>query len=53
MFAGLLLMGQLPATAEVKLASPFGDHMVLQHGRPVPVWGTAAPGEQVTVVFGK
>lgn len=37
--------------AAVQLASPFGDHMVLQQGRPVPVWGTAAPGEQVTVAF--
>lgn len=44
-----LLAGSL--TAEVKLASPFGDHMVLQQGRPVPVWGTAAPGEKVTVAF--
>jgi sialate O-acetylesterase len=39
------------ATAEVRLASPFGDHMVLQQERPVPVWGTAAPGEKVTVEF--
>ncbi|KFI94321.1 sialate O-acetylesterase [Bifidobacterium stellenboschense] len=33
------------------LGSPFGNHMVLQQGRPVPVWGTAAPGTRVTVVF--
>jgi sialate O-acetylesterase len=37
--------------AEIKLASPFGDHMVLQQGRPVPVWGTATPGEKVSVQF--
>lgn len=39
------------ATAAVQLASPFGDHMVLQRGRPVPVWGAAAPGERVKVEF--
>ena len=39
------------APAEVKLASPFTDHMVLQRELPVPVWGTAAPGEKITVEF--
>jgi sialate O-acetylesterase len=39
------------ATADVKLASLFQDHMVLQHGQPIPVWGTAAPGESVTVTL--
>ena len=29
----------------------FGDHMVLQSGQLVPVWGWAAPGEAVTVSF--
>ncbi|MEI6972739.1 MAG: PKD domain-containing protein, partial [bacterium] len=28
------------------------DHAVLQRDLPVPVWGTAAPGEQVTVKVG-
>jgi sialate O-acetylesterase len=37
--------------AEVKLASPFTSHMVLQCETPVPVWGKADPGEQVTVEF--
>ncbi len=45
----LLMAGSLPA--EVKLASPFGDHMVLQQGRPVPVWGFAAPSGKITVEF--
>jgi sialate O-acetylesterase len=40
-----------PLAAAVQLASPFGDHMVLQHGKPVPVWGTAAGGEKVAVAF--
>ena len=37
--------------AEVKLASPFTSHMVLQRDAKVPVWGTAESGETVTVEF--
>ena len=40
-----------PLAAEVKLASPFTDHMVLQRGMPVPVWGWADANERVTVTF--
>jgi len=39
------------ARAEVKPAALFSDHMVLQNGMEVPVWGTADPGEKVTVKF--
>jgi sialate O-acetylesterase len=39
------------AQAEVKLASIFGDSMVLQRELPVPVWGWADAGEKVTVSF--
>ena len=35
--------------ADVQCASVFGDHMVLQRDASVPVWGTAAAGEEVTV----
>lgn len=37
--------------AAVIVSPPFSDHMVLQRGMPVPVWGKADPGEQVTVAF--
>src|SRR4051812_27693145 len=37
------------ARADVKLPAIFGDHMVLQRGTKVPVWGTADPGERVSV----
>lgn len=37
------------AHAEVKPNVLFSDGMVLQRDRPVPVWGTAADGEEVTV----
>jgi sialate O-acetylesterase len=39
------------APAAPELAPPFRDHAVLQQGRPVPVWGRAAPGEHVSVSF--
>ena len=37
--------------AEVKPSAMFGNGMVLQREMPVPVWGAAAPGEQVRVRF--
>lgn len=39
------------ARADVSLASIFTDHAVLQRGKPVPIWGNAAPGENVTVSY--
>jgi len=41
----------LPAVADVKLPRLVSDHMVLQRDRPVRIWGTATPGEAVTVGF--
>ena len=37
--------------SELKLAPVFTDHAVLQRDKPVPVWGQASPGENVTVTF--
>lgn len=36
---------------EVLPASIFGDGAVLQRDMPVPIWGTAAPGEKIEVAF--
>lgn len=47
----LTVLSSLAASAEVKPAKIFSDHMVLQQGQAVPVWGTAPPGEQITVSF--
>lgn len=54
-----LLMGALwstPAaesTPDLPFLHPvFSDHMVLQRGVRVPVWGWAKPGTRVTVTFG-
>lgn len=39
------------ASAEVKLASIFRDHMVLQREIEIPVWGWADKGEKITATF--
>ncbi len=39
------------AFADVRLATPFADGMVLQRGARVAVWGTADAGEKVSVEF--
>ena len=36
----------------IELPRVFGDHMVLQRGKSIPVWGRAAPGEAIRVHFG-
>ena len=38
-----------PVAAAVRLPSIFTSHMVLQRDMPVPVWGWADAGEQITV----
>ena len=46
----LLAPSSMPqAQADVKLPKVIGDHMVLQRDRPLPIWGWADPGEEVTV----
>ncbi|OHB75069.1 MAG: hypothetical protein A2W31_04880 [Planctomycetes bacterium RBG_16_64_10] len=45
----LLLLTATSAVADVKLARVFADHMVLQRDQPLPVWGWAEAGEQITV----
>jgi sialate O-acetylesterase len=47
----LVLAGASSLSAEVKPAALFGNHMVLQSGMSVPIWGTAAPGERVVVTL--
>ena len=41
----------LPARADIKLPAMFTDHAVLQRDMPVPVWGWAQPGEEITVTI--
>lgn len=59
MIRGLVLaltfLGALPACAAqgFGLAHCFTSHMVVQAGKPVPIWGVAAPGANVTVTLGE
>ena len=49
----LVMLSVIPSDllAEVVPNPLFSDNAVLQQGLPVPVWGTAANGEKVTVEF--
>ncbi|MBE7177382.1 MAG: sialate O-acetylesterase [Mucilaginibacter polytrichastri] len=53
-FCLLLAAALLPCAlfADVKLPTLVGDHMVLQRGKPITVWGWADPGEDVSVILG-
>lgn len=50
----LVLVVAAPVTLHgaVKMPAIFGDHMVLQQGVALPVWGTADPGEKISVTIG-
>jgi len=37
--------------AEVKLAGMFGDNMILQRESSAPIWGTADPGEKISLAI--
>jgi sialate O-acetylesterase len=41
----------IPVRADVSLPALLADHMVMQRGLPVHVWGIAAPHEAVSVTF--
>jgi sialate O-acetylesterase len=43
--AGLHLQGA------IELPAIFGDHMVLQRDKPIPVWGWSDEGQEVKVSF--
>jgi sialate O-acetylesterase len=40
------------ASAAPQLGPPFSDHVVLQRGVAIPVWGTADRGEKLTITLG-
>lgn len=47
----LLLATAATALADVKVPTVIGDRMVLQRDLAAPIWGWAAPGEEVSVEF--
>jgi sialate O-acetylesterase len=46
----LILLYALPSQA-LRLPALIGTNMVLQRGRPVPLWGWGTPAEKITVEF--
>jgi len=47
----LAALAASPASAQSLLNGLFADHAVVQRDRPLPVFGTAKPGETVTASF--
>ncbi|MEM8944729.1 MAG: sialate O-acetylesterase [Planctomycetota bacterium] len=45
-------VAESPAEPTLALASIFSDHMVLQRGQRVPIWGHAEPGTKVRLQLG-
>jgi len=48
LFAGLI---SFSAHGALRLPAVISDHAMIQAGKPVAVWGWAAPGEEVSIVF--
>ncbi|MBD3626513.1 sialate O-acetylesterase [Cyclobacterium sp. GBPx2] len=46
-----LCLWMFQVQAELRLPRVFADHMVLQRGQEIPVWGSADSRERVTVSF--
>ncbi|MDB4919562.1 sialate O-acetylesterase [Mucilaginibacter sp.] len=49
----VLMVSCFSSSAEITLPKILGNDMVLQRDKPNPIWGTAMPGEKVSVKFGK
>ena len=47
----VLLLSSATLCGGIKLSAVFGNHMVLQQGEPVPVWGSSDPEETIKVTF--
>lgn len=47
----LLFIAHALAYAQVRLPNIIASNMVLQRGKPLPIWGWASAGENVTVSF--
>lgn len=49
----ILVLSVFNMNAQLTTSPILSSHMVLQQGQKIPVWGTAAPGEQVRIILGK
>ena len=52
-FSVLFVLLYFQASAQLHLSAIFNDHMILQRGKPVKIWGSAKPGESVRVSIGQ
>lgn len=52
LLAGISVLLPCSVSAEVKLPTVIDSHMVLQRDAPLPIWGWADAGEEVTVTLG-
>ena len=52
-FMTLLTLCVLSAGATVRMPRLFQSGMVLQRGKPIPVWGWDDAGEAITIQFNK
>jgi sialate O-acetylesterase len=50
-FMAIVLLANSAAGSTLEVAGLFGNGMVLQREQPLPVWGRAAPGTEVTVAL--
>jgi sialate O-acetylesterase len=50
--AAAIALAAASAQADVKLPAIISDNMCLQANKTLPIWGKAAPNEQVTVTLG-
>lgn len=48
----LILLTAVGASAQLSLPAIFGDGMVLQQQKPIPIWGEAAANASVTLTLG-
>lgn len=51
LFTFIIVFISLTIHAQLKINSLFSDHMVLQQGVQIPVWGTTTDQEKITVKF--
>lgn len=50
-FSALAVITSIPVLADVRVPEIFSDHAVLQRSKQTAIFGTADPGEKVTVSF--
>lgn len=51
LFVAFIVQATLASAQHIKPCNLFSDHMVLQQGQVVPVWGEAEPNEKITISF--